>query len=65
VSVTGGNPISILMQNPVMQDVNKYPISIASARSAFMKAMKNNIENLYSQNLEKDAIIRDLEKQLK
>jgi hypothetical protein len=65
VPVTGGNPLSVLTETMVEEDVSKYPLSIASTGTSFTTTMEWNLKNLFHQNEEKDARIRELEEQLR
>jgi hypothetical protein len=46
VSVTGGNPISVITQIPMMEHVNKDLVAIASAGSIFGMSTEDNVKNL-------------------
>jgi hypothetical protein len=49
----------------VTGNISEDPISIASTGTTFTTTTKDNVQNLYHQNLEKDARIKELEEQLK
>lgn len=64
LQVTLGNPISVLTQNPIIGNANEDLVTIASVGSNFMNATKDHIRNLCQQNLEKEAMIKELEDKL-
>jgi len=61
----GGISILVLTQKLVTENVSEDPIFISSIGTAFTTMMKYHIKNLYCQNVEKDARIRDMEEQIK
>jgi hypothetical protein len=65
VPVTEVNPLSILTETTVVEEISKDPLSIASTDTAFTTTMEWNLKNLFLQNEEKDARIRELEEQLR
>jgi hypothetical protein len=60
VLVTCGNPLSIIIETPVMENVSDDPLSIASIGTPFTTTKKHNLRHLYHHNQEKDAIIKEL-----
>jgi hypothetical protein len=62
--MTWENPILVLTQTPIIGNVNEDPVAIAFIGSAFMNTTEDNIQNLYKQNMKKEARIGELEKKL-
>jgi hypothetical protein len=47
VLVTGGNPLFVVTETPVIENVSDDPLSIASAGHPFTTMMEHNLKNLY------------------
>jgi hypothetical protein len=60
-----GKSISSPHRDIVTEDVNQYPLSIAFVGTTFTKVIERNLKKLFHQNQEKDAVIIELEEQLK
>jgi hypothetical protein len=60
VSVTGGNPISILIHTLIKKNISEDPIVIASIGTAFTREIEDNVHNSWCQNLE-EAKTKELE----
>jgi hypothetical protein len=61
----GGNPLSVVTETLVIEDVSKDPLSIAHPSTTFIVEIEKNLKNLFCQNEEKDIRIRELEQQLR
>jgi hypothetical protein len=62
--VTRGNSLSVVIETPLLEDVNKYPLSITSIDTTFTMETYQTLNNFLCQNEEKNARIEELEEQL-
>jgi predicted RNase H-like nuclease (RuvC/YqgF family) len=65
MSVTRGNPLLVVIETLVTEDVQKEPFSIASTNTAFTLVMEQSLKDMVRQNKEMDDRIRDLEEQIR